>query len=92
MVVEAHWTSERRGHEHLATEQPPYSLLVRGIETDLLQVCRQYAMGVLSWTRWLGAGCRAGTGPARKTSPGGPSVSPPATISAFPATPPNSPP
>jgi aryl-alcohol dehydrogenase-like predicted oxidoreductase len=54
MVVEAHWASERRGHERLASEQPPYSLLVRGIEADLLEVCRQYGMGVLSWSPLAG--------------------------------------
>ncbi len=64
MLVEAHWTSERRGHERLATEQPPYSLLVRGIEADLLPVCQRYGMGVLSWSPlaggWLSG--RFGTG------------------------------
>ncbi|MGO9658934.1 MAG: aldo/keto reductase [Acidimicrobiales bacterium] len=69
MVVEAHWTSERRGHERLASEQPPYSVLVRGIEADLLQVCRQYGMGVLSWSPlaggWLSG--RFGTGQENKS-------------------------
>ncbi len=64
MVVEAHWASQRRGHERLSTEQPPYSILVRGIEDDLLQVCREYEMGVLSWSPlaggWLSG--RYGTG------------------------------
>lgn len=54
MVVEAHWASERRGYERLATEQPPYSLLVRGIESDLLEVCQRYGMGVLSWSPLAG--------------------------------------
>jgi aryl-alcohol dehydrogenase-like predicted oxidoreductase len=64
MLVEAQWTSERRGHERLATEQPPYSMLVRGIEADLLPVCHRYGMGVLSWSPlaggWLSG--RFGTG------------------------------
>ena len=63
-VVEAHWVSERRGRERLSTEQPPYSMLARGIETDLLHVCQQYGMGVLSWSPlaggWLSG--RFGTG------------------------------
>jgi aryl-alcohol dehydrogenase-like predicted oxidoreductase len=63
-VVEAHWVSERRGRERLSTEQPPYSILARGIETDLLPVCQQYGMGVLSWSPlaggWLSG--RFGTG------------------------------
>jgi len=64
MVVEAHWSSERRGRERLASEQPPYSILVRGIESDLLEVCKHYGMGVLSWSPlaggWLSG--RFGTG------------------------------
>ena len=69
MVVEAHWASERRGRERLSTEQPPYSILVRGIEGDLLQVCREYEMGVLSWSPlaggWLSG--RYGTGQENKS-------------------------
>lgn len=64
MVVEAQWCSERRGHERFSSEQPPYSMLVRSIETDLLEVCRRYGMGVLSWSPlaggWLSG--RFGTG------------------------------
>jgi aryl-alcohol dehydrogenase-like predicted oxidoreductase len=33
------------------TEQPPYSLLVRGIDADVLPVAEQFGMGVLPW--WL---------------------------------------
>ncbi|MGH9105836.1 MAG: aldo/keto reductase, partial [Acidimicrobiales bacterium] len=64
MVVEAHWVSERRGRERLATEQPPYSLLVRGIEAEVLEVCQRYGMGVIPWSPlaggWLSG--RFGTG------------------------------
>lgn len=64
MVVEAHWTAERRGREKLSSEQPPYSLLVRGVESDLLEVCQRSGMGVLSWSPlaggWLSG--RFGTG------------------------------
>ncbi len=49
MVVEAQWASERRHLERFSTEQPPYSLLVRGVEADLLPVCQRYGMGVLTW-------------------------------------------
>ena len=63
-VVEALWVSQQRGRERLSTEQPPYSMLARGIETDLLHVCQQYGMGVLSWSPlaggWLSG--RFGTG------------------------------
>ena len=48
-LVRAHWTSERRGLEPLRTEQPPYSILNRGIEREVLPVAQQYGMGVLAW-------------------------------------------
>src|SRR5262245_50580701 len=49
-IVEAHWVSERRGLGRFVTEQPPYSLLVRGVEADLLPVAQRYGMGVLQWS------------------------------------------
>ncbi|MEU6785396.1 aldo/keto reductase [Nonomuraea angiospora] len=49
-IVEAHHVSERRGLRRFRTEQPPYSLLARGVETDVLPVCRRYGMGVLTWS------------------------------------------
>jgi aryl-alcohol dehydrogenase-like predicted oxidoreductase len=48
-LVEAHWVAERRGLERFRTEQPPYSILNRGIEREVLPVAQQYAMGVLAW-------------------------------------------
>jgi aryl-alcohol dehydrogenase-like predicted oxidoreductase len=48
-IVEAQWTAQRRGRERFVCEQPPYSILVRGIEADVLPVCRQYDMGVITW-------------------------------------------
>jgi len=49
-VVEAQWTSERRGLGRFVTEQPPYSILVRGIEADLLPVAEKYNMGIIPWS------------------------------------------
>ena len=49
-IVESHAVAERRGRERFATEQPLYSLLARGIEADVLPVCRQHGMGVISWS------------------------------------------
>lgn len=49
-IVEAHWVAERRGLGRLRTEQPPYSLLARGIEASVLPVCQRYGMGVLVWS------------------------------------------
>jgi aryl-alcohol dehydrogenase (NADP+) len=48
-LVEAHWVAERRGLGRFRTEQPPYSILNRGIERELLPVAQQYGMGVLVW-------------------------------------------
>jgi aryl-alcohol dehydrogenase-like predicted oxidoreductase len=48
-LVEAHWISERRGLERIRTEQPPYSILNRGIEREVLPVAQQYGMGILAW-------------------------------------------
>ena len=53
-IVEAHWCSERRGHVRFMSEQPPYSMLVRGIETEVLPVCERYGMGVIPWSPLAG--------------------------------------
>jgi aryl-alcohol dehydrogenase-like predicted oxidoreductase len=49
-IVEAQWVAERRGLRRFRTEQPPYSLLARGIEASVLPVCQRYGMGVLVWS------------------------------------------
>ena len=48
-LVEAHWVAERRGLARFRTEQPPYSILNRGIEREVLPVAQRYGMGVLVW-------------------------------------------
>ena len=48
-IVEAQWVAERRGLERFRTEQPPYSLLNRGIESEVLPVAQRYGMGALVW-------------------------------------------
>jgi aryl-alcohol dehydrogenase-like predicted oxidoreductase len=53
-VVEAQWTAQRRGLGRFVTEQPPYSMLVRGIEADVLPVAQQYGLGVLPWSPLAG--------------------------------------
>jgi aryl-alcohol dehydrogenase-like predicted oxidoreductase len=53
-VVEAQWTAQRRGLGRFVTEQPPYSILVRGIEADLLPVAQRHGMGVLPWSPLAG--------------------------------------
>ncbi len=49
-VVEAQWISQRRGLGRFVTEQPPYSILARGVEADLLPVAERYGMGVIPWS------------------------------------------
>jgi aryl-alcohol dehydrogenase-like predicted oxidoreductase len=49
-IVEAHHVAERRGLGRFKTEQPPYSILARGIEASVLPVCQRYRMGVLVWS------------------------------------------
>ena len=66
-IVEAQWVAERRARERFVTEQPPYSILVRGIEKDVLPMCQKYGMGVSRGARWRAAGCRAPSGRARRT-------------------------
>jgi aryl-alcohol dehydrogenase-like predicted oxidoreductase len=63
-IVEAQWVAERRGRERFVCEQPPYSIMVRGIEADVLPVCEQYGMGVIPWSPlaggWLSGRYRQG--------------------------------
>jgi len=49
-IVEAQWVAERRGLARFRTEQPPYSILDRGIERDMLPTCERYGMGVMVWS------------------------------------------
>jgi aryl-alcohol dehydrogenase-like predicted oxidoreductase len=53
-IVEAQWIAERRGLARFVTEQPPYSILVRGIEADVLPVAEKYGMGVIPWSPLAG--------------------------------------
>src|SRR4051794_10217684 len=65
-VVEAQWTAERRGRERFVCEQPPYSMLIRAVERDLLPTCQRYGMGVIPWSPlaggWLSGRFRRGAG------------------------------
>ncbi|WP_323095480.1 aldo/keto reductase [Intrasporangium sp. YIM S08009] len=74
-VVEAQWVAERRGLMRFRTEQPPYSLLTRGIERSLLPVARAHGMGVLTWSPlafgFLTGRHRRGTGAAAGTARAG---------------------
>jgi len=53
-IVEAQWVAERRGRERFMCEQPPYSILTRGVEADVLPTCQRYGMGVIPWSPLAG--------------------------------------
>ena len=63
-VVEAQWAARERGLERFVCEQPPYSLLVRGVEGDLLPTAIRHGMGVIPWSPlaggWLSGAWRKG--------------------------------
>ncbi|WP_017973192.1 aldo/keto reductase [Actinopolyspora halophila] len=64
LIVESHWVAEQRMRERFVTEQPPYSILTRGIEADVLPTAAKYGMGVLPWSPlsggWLSGKYRRG--------------------------------
>ena len=53
-IVEAQWTARDRRLERFRTEQPPYSLLVRGIELDVLPTAQRHGMGILTYSPLAG--------------------------------------
>ena len=53
-IVEAQWVAERRGRQRFMCEQPPYSMLIRAIERDVLPACEQFGMGVIPWSPLAG--------------------------------------
>jgi aryl-alcohol dehydrogenase-like predicted oxidoreductase len=70
-IVEAQWVAERRNRERFVCEQPPYSLLVRGVEAEVLPTCRRYGMGAIPWSPlaggWLSGRWRKGQEPPQST-------------------------
>src|SRR3954454_8642642 len=63
-IVEAQCVAEKRGRERFICEQPPYSMLIRAVEADVLPTCRRYGMGVIPWSPlaggWLSGKWRKG--------------------------------
>lgn len=49
-IVEAQWAARQGHHVPFRSEQPPYSIFVRGIERGVLPTARRYGMGVLTWS------------------------------------------
>jgi aryl-alcohol dehydrogenase-like predicted oxidoreductase len=63
-IVELQWVAERRALERPRSEQPPYSILTRGIERDVLPACRRFGIGTLIYSPlhqgWLAGKYRRG--------------------------------
>ena len=70
-IVEAQWVSRERHLERFVTEQPPYSMLARAIETDVLPTCLRHDVGVIPWSPlaggWLSGRYRKGAEPPAST-------------------------
>jgi aryl-alcohol dehydrogenase-like predicted oxidoreductase len=63
-IAEAQHVARDRRLGRFVTEQPPYSLLVRGVEADVLPTCLEHGMGVIPWSPlaggWLSGKWRKG--------------------------------
>jgi aryl-alcohol dehydrogenase-like predicted oxidoreductase len=66
-IVQAQWVARERGLRRFVCEQPPYSLLARRIEADVLPTCLEHGMGVIPWSPlaggWLSGRWRKGAEP-----------------------------
>ena len=64
-IVRAQWVARERGHRRFVCEQPPYSILARGVEADVLPTCAEFGMGVIAWSPlaggWLSGRWRKGS-------------------------------
>ena len=64
-IVKAQWIASDRGHRRFVCEQPPYSILARAVEADVLPTCREFGMGVIAWSPlaggWLSGRWRKGS-------------------------------
>ena len=53
-IVEAQWVARDRHLQRFVTEQPPYSMLVRAVESDVLPTCARHGMAVMSYSPLAG--------------------------------------
>jgi aryl-alcohol dehydrogenase-like predicted oxidoreductase len=68
MVMEALAISERYGLNRYISEQPPYNLLDRRIENELVPLCQKYDLAILPWSP-LAMGILAGRYPQTDSYP-----------------------
>jgi aryl-alcohol dehydrogenase-like predicted oxidoreductase len=95
-IVDAQWTARDRRLERFRTEQPPYSLLTRGIELDVLPTAQRHGMGILTYSPlaggWLSGAWSADSSPmspARQPRPSRPTSTTTTRSSGSPTTPPS---
>lgn len=53
-LLESLWASEKLGLNRFVTEQPPYHLLDRRIERELIPVCQSHGLGIIPWSPLAG--------------------------------------
>jgi aryl-alcohol dehydrogenase-like predicted oxidoreductase len=53
-IVEAQWVARDRRLQRFVTEQPPYSILVRAVESEVLPTCLRHGMAVMSYSPLTG--------------------------------------
>ncbi len=67
-LVEAQWAAKENHYARFVTEQPPYSILVRGIEEDVLPTTLRHGMGTLTYSPldggWLSGRWRKDNAPS----------------------------
>jgi aryl-alcohol dehydrogenase-like predicted oxidoreductase len=72
-IVQAQWAARDEHLQRYVCEQPPYSMLARGIEADVLPTCAHYGMGVIPWSPlsggWLSGRWRKDADNPTPTSP-----------------------
>lgn len=49
-IMEAIMVSELKGYARLVCEQPPYNLLDRRIENEIVPMCQTYGLGLITWS------------------------------------------
>ena len=69
-VIESLWVSKEYGLNRFVTEQPPYNLLDRRIERELIPAAQTYGIGLIPWSP-LAGGFLSGKYKQEGTQPAG---------------------
>ena len=49
-AVEAWWIADKHHYPKFICEQPPYNLLDRRVEIEIVPMCKAYDLGIISWS------------------------------------------